>query len=453
MEKITKVRFEALAGFCRRPETSLYSEEVQWFQARNEDVLIVVIKDLIDQEFSAMLLARDLKLRYRWINMTAFFEVPEEALTATGPVLESALLNLDNQREQGDEKGKPVDFFNPVVTLEKLHPHFSLLNSSEGYSPAKELIIPMMRWYEDVDGNFIEQFQSNGFDARMWELYLFAMLVETGYSVDKDSAIPDFNAKGLFGELCIEATTVNPTRDRSGLIVPPPEANNDNDMLEIIRQYFPIKFAGPLTAKLNKRYWERENVKGRPLALAIQDFHAPMSMTHSRTSLPIYLYGYIHDWEHAQDGTLIIKPRKIDSHQWGAKSIESGFFRFEGAENISAIFGNTSATISKFNRMGMVAGFGSKRVRMIRKGWIPDTNPNASVPKSFTSEVHSPGYRESWIEGLDIYHNPHALHPLPVEMFPNAAHHFLEDDGQLRSILPDWHPISSETYIYIDQGD
>lgn len=41
----------------------------------------------------------------------------------------------------------------------------------------------MMRWHQDVDGNFIEQVQSNGFDARIWELYLFATLTEAGLEV------------------------------------------------------------------------------------------------------------------------------------------------------------------------------------------------------------------------------------------------------------------------------
>jgi hypothetical protein len=41
----------------------------------------------------------------------------------------------------------------------------------------------MMRWYEDADGNFVEQFQTTGFNARLWELYLFTTLVETGYGL------------------------------------------------------------------------------------------------------------------------------------------------------------------------------------------------------------------------------------------------------------------------------
>lgn len=451
MESIPKVRFEALAGYCRRPETTFFSEEVQWLHARNEDVLVVVIRDRTDDDFSAILLARDLRLRYRLIDMTEFFESPGAALAAAAPVLEKALLDLDKQRAQGDEKGPPVDFFTPIVPQERLHPDFVRLNSLEGYSPAKELIIPMMRWYEDADGNFIEQFQTTGFDARMWELYLFAMLVEAGNSLSRDHAIPDFSAKGLFGELCIEATTVNPTRDKSGAVVPPPEAESQEEFLDIQRNYLPIKFAGPLTDKLKKRYWERTNVQGRPLVLAIQDFHAPMSMTMSRTALPVYLYAYVHDWEHQSNGKLVIKPRKVALHQWGTKKVESGFFSLPGAENISAVIANASATISKFNRMGAIAGFGSKRVRMIRRGFATDLDPNASAPKPFVEEVRSSDYHESWIEGMDVYHNPNALHPLAPGMFPGAAHHFIEEDGQIRSLVPDWQPLSSTTHIFVPE--
>lgn len=451
MEAITRVRFEALAGYCRRPETLFFAEEVQWLQARNEDVLVVIIRDRTDDDFSAVLLARDLMLRYRWIDMTKFFESQDAALAAAASHLEVVLPKLDAERGQGDEKQKPVDFFTPIVPQGKLHPDFVCLSTLEGYSPAKELIIPMMRWYDDADGNFIEQFQTTGFDARMWELYLFAMLVEAGYALNRDDAIPDFSAKGLLGELCIEATTVNPTRDKFGVVVPPPEARSREEFLEIQLQYLPIRFAGRLTDKLEKRYWERPNVQGRPLVLAIQDFHAPMSMTMSRTALPVYLYSHIYDYEHRPDGKLVITPRKVTSHRWGAKEVGSGFFGLPGAENISAVISNASATISKFNRMGAVAGFGSKRVRMIRRGFLTDLDPNASKPRPFSAELPSPDYQESWIEGMDVYHNPNALHPLVPAMFPGAAHHFIEGDGQLRSVVPGWQPLTSITHILVPE--
>lgn len=79
----------------------------------------------------------------------------------------------------------------------------------------------MMRWYEDADGNFIEQFQTTGFDQRIWELYLYAMLIEAGYILSREHNVPDFCSAGLFGELYIEAVTVGPTM-KNGQIIPPP---------------------------------------------------------------------------------------------------------------------------------------------------------------------------------------------------------------------------------------
>jgi hypothetical protein len=42
---------------------------------------------------------------------------------------------------------------------------FATLIGSRGYSPARTLIGEMMHYFEDVDGNFVQQFQSDGFDA------------------------------------------------------------------------------------------------------------------------------------------------------------------------------------------------------------------------------------------------------------------------------------------------
>lgn len=278
MHDIKQVRFEALAAYCRQPGALLAAEEVRWLQAHDEAILIVVIRDISDGDYSAMLLARDLKERYRWVEMTKFFGTVDEAVAAAPEVVERIYADFGKQRAQGDEKGKPIDFFNPVVPANKLNRDFAVISSLEGYSPAVELMKPMMRWYEDADGNFVEQFQTTGFDARLWELYLFAVLVEAGYIFDKSMPMPDFCARSALGELFVEATTVNPSRNASGELVPPPPQDTKEQIDAFQKQYMPIRYAGPLTAKLGKKYWEREHVKGHPLLLAIQDFHAPMSM-------------------------------------------------------------------------------------------------------------------------------------------------------------------------------
>ena len=74
-----------------------------------------------------------------------------------------------------------------------------------------------------------------------------------------------------------------------------------------------------------------------------------------------------------------------------------------------------------------------------------DHNPNAAGPKLFRVVVNAAGYEENWIEGLNVYHNPNAKIPLPMETLPGAAHHFCGEDGQITSCAPDFHPLASTT--------
>ena len=183
-----------------------------------------------------------------------------------------------------------------------------------------------MRWYQDVDGNFIEQFQSTGFDARLWELYLFAMMTEVGFVMDRTQSAPDFVGRNLRGPLAVEAVTVNPTRDQKGAVVAPPPLSTDEEQKEFLADYMPIKFGSALYSKLNKQYWTKAHVRGKPFVLAIQDYSLPGSMTFTRSALSLYLYGYAHDWMHDDEGKLIVTPRRIVSHKWGTKEIRLASF-------------------------------------------------------------------------------------------------------------------------------
>lgn len=450
MRDISKVRFDALAAYARAPQVALFAEELRWLEFADERILATLILDS-DGEFSAIIMARDMRERYRWINMTSFFSSPEGALAALGEKVNEILPRLDEERDQDDDRRPPVDFFRPVRPPERLNPDFVLLASAEGYSPARGIIEPMMRWYEDVDGNFIEQFQTTGFDARIWELYIFAALTEAGYTFDRSVPVPDFLARGLLGELVVEATTVNPRIDPSGTPVPDPPIDTAEQMRAYVRDYMPIRYAGPLTAKLAKRYWEQPHVAGRPLVFAIQDFHADMSMAWSRSGLPIYLYGYDYTPQRDADGSLRIVPERISVHRWDEKEIPSGFFTRPEAENVSAVMFNSSATMSKFNRIGLMAGFGSGRVTLIQRGTAWDPDPNASEPRQFTRVVDE-NFTESWMEGMDIYHNPHAKHPLDPAMVPGAAHHRLRNDEQIGTVAPAWQPMGSITMIIVPEG-
>ena len=178
MIDIPKARFDALASYCRSPLTAVLVTETRWLAFMDERVLATVIRDT-DGDFSGVILAKDTKERYRCIDTTGLSASIDEASRATEQRVREISPTLEQLRRQGDEHGAPVDFFRPVRARDRLNPHFLSLAENEGYSPARQVIEAMMRWYEDPDRNFVEQFQTTGFDSRIWELYLYAMLSES----------------------------------------------------------------------------------------------------------------------------------------------------------------------------------------------------------------------------------------------------------------------------------
>lgn len=273
------------------------------------------------------------------------------------------------------------------------------------------------------------------------------MLIEAGFLLSREHQIPDFCGSCLLGELYVEAVTVGPTI-KDGQIVPPPPMDTPEARDAYLKEYMPIKFGSPLFSKLNKKYWKHPHVEGKPLVLvlAIADFSAPMSMVHSQPALERYLWGYEHTGALDENGELAISPVRIEQHQWGKKVIPSGFFRSPESEHVSAVISNNAGTIPKFNRMGILGKFGSKQVLLVREGRMVDRNPNAMLNKLFPVFVNSAGYSEEWIEGLNVYHNPNAKIPLPMEMLQGAAHHFCDETGQVMSHTPHFHPTSSVTH-------
>jgi hypothetical protein len=209
----------------------------------------------------------------------------------------------------------------------------------------------------------------------------------------------------------------------------------------------PIKFGSPLFSKLKKEYWKHHRIKGIPLVFAVADFSSTGSMVYTRSALERYLYGYTVDTDVDAAGEATYRPRKIVEHRWGEKVIPSGFFDIPEAENVSAVISTTAGTVSKFNRMGLMSGFGAGDVLMIREGTCIDRDPNASSPLIFKAIVNAEGYRESWVEGLNVYHNPQTRVPLPEYLMPGAAHHHCDAEGNWSSSAPPFHPLASTTRL------
>ncbi len=229
-------------------------------------------------------------------------------------------------------------------------------------------------------------------------------------------------------------------------------------MKAFLQDYMPMKFGSCLTSKLNKKdkngrhYWEYDDAKGKPFILAVADFHhaasvkeGPGSMVYTQSALWPYLYGHRVEWEMA-DGKLVIKTLAQEEHTFGKKIIPSGFFELPGAENISAVLFSNAGTISKFDRMGVVAGFGAPDHGYLRAGLRFNPDPNAAEGIYFTEDVTSTDYKEFWSDEVQLFHNPNASIPVPQEWFSDLTQHWFQG-GKHYSITPDGHILGSVTGI------
>jgi len=101
------------------------------------------------------------------------------------------------------------DVLTAVHPEEALHPQFKILRDSNHYAPARAMLRKICGEFDDPDGNFIEQFQTTGFDSRTFEAFLFAMFQESGHSIDRSHKFPDFLLDRDGVQVAVEAVTAN----------------------------------------------------------------------------------------------------------------------------------------------------------------------------------------------------------------------------------------------------
>lgn len=442
---IDERRFNALAGYIRDPRLVRVAQEYDWLATDDGRLLAVLTWDRIDYDFGWIILGRDERRQFRAIDVDTSIGSSDEARARLMDAMARWQLEPDEAYHQGDGQGPPIDFFAPVAPAERLHRNFQLLVEHARYSPGRELIAAMMPYFDDVDGNFVEQFQTTGFDPRVWELYLYATFTELGFAREKGLQAPDFVLRSIRGGLAVEATTANPP-DGQTLAVP----HEIDARRAYIENYIPIKLARALRRKLNRAqaYWDAPAARDLPFVIAVQDFHAAGSMTMVVPAATEYVFGVRH-----RQGAGRINVEPIVEHRFGAAVEPSGFFQLPNAENISAVVVNPQGTLLKFNRLGYVAEFGDRRIRMYRRGLLRrDDNRADPRPAVFQDRVDDPAYSETWVEGMVVLHNPGARRPLDPALLPGATHEFLQPDGRIMSLLPERPVYFSQTTFQIEDA-
>ncbi|MCG8363001.1 MAG: hypothetical protein MJA27_06660 [Pseudanabaenales cyanobacterium] len=450
MKPISQQRFNALCYVREplvrglKPETEDFTinKEIEWYIDERNVLIATIFLDKIDEDFNFVILGRDANKVYRCIDTGVSFESIEDARKVLEEKIDKYSEEGQEEYPQGDENGAPHYIYKQIVEPEKLHTHFRYLVEEPRFEAARNLIEEIIYTFTDPDGNFIKDFQTGGFDNRLWEIFLYVYLHESGFSIDRSFNAPDYVVERFDEVVCIEAVTVNPSRHRKDM----PEPQNQEEINERLGDYMPIKFGSPLYSKLNKKYWEKEHVSGKPLVFAIHDYHQTGSMVWSRTALSEYLYAKRIRLKTEDNGAKSVVKEDIDFHEYEGKKIPSGFFKLPETENISAVLFTNSATITKFNRMGKIAGLGSQNIKMIRAGNLFNPDPEAFDPIPFFVDIDDPSYRETWSESIVMFHNPYTLYPIDLALFPDITHIKIDGDNYY-SVTRPYDVMSSRTII------
>src|SRR5579862_6418040 len=109
MRRISKLRFDSLAGYSRSPTMPLVAEELDWFEEADEKVLGVLVRDLPDNDYACYVLGRDARLRFRAVWIECSIPSVHDASGLLEKKLGEYSRMAPEEFYQGDEVGPPLD--------------------------------------------------------------------------------------------------------------------------------------------------------------------------------------------------------------------------------------------------------------------------------------------------------------------------------------------------------
>lgn len=315
-----------------------------------------------------------------------------------------------------------VNLFEPVVPAAQHHPNFrNLVRMGNGF--ALDVLNDWAQGFIDRDGKFVTEFQTT-FNSSFWELYLYAVLKKYGMPVDFTKARPDFclPSKGINIEATVASNAQGSAPEHSRLgKVPPPDLNAFN--LQSI-----IRLSNSLAAK-HRKYLESyallDHVQDRPYVLAITNFDQPFSFMACQRPIEAVLHGYYVDEERyiASDGRegRLEGEALAQVFKDNGSPIELGLFATPAYREISAVIFSGCANMGKVRALSSdpSPGIVFTALRL---------NPASDQPHIIQAPKRR--YEENLLDGLRVYHNPYATHPLNLTLFrhPSVFQSFYENN-------------------------
>lgn len=307
-----------------------------------------------------------------------------------------------------------MDLFTPVVEEARFHPNFRNILAKEHAAERAELA----RWVEgfpDRDGKFVHEFQTT-FNSCFWELYLFAVLKDYGHSLDWSNASPDFNVCAVGHRFTVEAVTANAAVGKKAEWERSIELMMSKPDLNALNREAIIRLSNAFLSKVkrySKYYSKLPHVARHPFVLAIAPFEQPLFNLQYNRPITALLYDYYVD-----EQEFLASPDKYPFGPPGKRlgfvekdngaEIQLGLFNDDQFSEISAIIFSCTATWGKIDAL---CGPREKQ-RIFNSVW--GSSPcGLPVHRAETAE----NYSEVITDGLQIYHNPHAKHPLSPAVF------------------------------------
>lgn len=307
-----------------------------------------------------------------------------------------------------------MKLFEPIVQEAQQHPNFrSLLRQRNPYK--FDVLQDWARGFVDRDGKFVREFQTS-FNSSFWELYVFAVLKKYGLTVDFSEGRPDFCIAS--GDFNVEATTASNAHDGIPEHIQWSAELLPKDLNEFNRRSI-LRLANSLTAKHRKyldSYARLEHVRDRPFVIAIASFDQPFGFMAAQRPIEAVVLGhYVDEDRYIQEGRPDGGLDGADMHSAFKDSgspVELGLFRSPAYREISAVMFSACATIGKVQALSAdptdASVFTALRL-----------NPHSDRPHVIRQPKSL--YEESLVDGLRIYYNPFATHPLDPAIFRHPS--------------------------------
>jgi hypothetical protein len=323
-----------------------------------------------------------------------------------------------------------VDFFTPIIPVDRQHPNFRTMAHPSFGDAEKQVLQQWAQGFVDRDGKLVKEFQTT-FNSTFWELYLNAAFRDLGFLADFSHTRPDFVLSGP-AEIVAEATIAGqpagylPEWEREYSM----KAMKEMDAATIV-ELASIRLSNAIDGKQRKYlsdYSKLPHVSGKPFVICVAPFEQPFFFFQNDHAIRRVLYGYDEPLYVDLKSTgerVIVGDSLVDKvRKETGTDINLGVFTRPGLEHVSAVIFSVTATVGKLRAL---AKGGHPLVFFTAYRYAADARHHRVIVGQ------RPMYHETLLDGLHVLLNPYAYHALDPRIFDRkdiSIHTFDPTNGE-----------------------